>query len=51
MQEIGGTSLIDALRAALPTCDVEWTSQANRLPNYQPNVGLRVYLKQLARDA
>lgn len=46
-----GPSLIDALRAALPTCEIRWTSQGNRLPEYQPNAGLRVYLKQLAKAA
>ena len=39
------------LRAALPNCDLCWTSKGNRLPAYQPNAGLRVYLKQLAEAA
>lgn len=43
-----GPALIDALRAALPTCEIGWTSQGKRLPEYQPKAVLRVYLKQLA---
>ncbi|MGQ0565471.1 MAG: hypothetical protein ACT4OK_10415 [Gemmobacter sp.] len=46
-----GPALIDALRAALPTCEIGWTSQGKRLPEYQPKAGLRVYLKQLAEAA
>lgn len=46
-----GPSLIDALRKALPTCEIGWTSQGNRLTEYQPAAGLRVYLKQLAQAA
>jgi len=46
-----GPSLIDALRAALPTCEIGWTSQGKRLPAYQPKAALRVYLKQLAKAA
>lgn len=46
-----GPSLINSLRAALATCDLFWTSQGKRLPAYQPNAGLRLYLKQLAKAA
>jgi hypothetical protein len=46
-----GPSLIDALRAALPKCEIGWTSQCKRLPAYQPKAALRVYLKQLAEAA
>ena len=46
-----GPSLINALRKALPTCEIGWTSQGNRLTEYQPAAGLRVYLKQLAKAA
>ena len=43
--------VIADLRAALPNCDLCWTSQGKRLFDYQPNAGLRLYLKQLARAA
>jgi len=43
--------VIADLRTALPTCEICWTSQGKRLPEYQPNAGLRLYLKQLAQAA
>lgn len=51
LEQIEGLSLIDALRAALPACEIGWTVRGNRLAEYQPNAGLRVYLKQLAKAA
>ena len=53
LHEIGGDgpALIDALRKALPTCEICWSSQGQRLPDYRPAAGLRVYLKQLAKAA
>ena len=44
-------ALVETLRAALPTCEIVWTSNGQRLPEYQPNAGLRLYLKQLAKAA
>lgn len=43
--------VIADLRQALPNCDLCWTSQGKRLPAYQPNAGLRLYLKQLVKAA
>lgn len=43
--------LVQRLQLALPTCDAIWTSKGNRLPEYQPNAGLRLYLKQLPKVA
>lgn len=39
-----GPALIEALRAALPNCEIGWTSHGKRLPVYQPKAALRVYL-------
>lgn len=43
--------VIADLSQALPNCELCWTSQGKRLPAYQPNAGLRLYLKQLAEAA
>jgi hypothetical protein len=43
--------VIADLRDAFPNCDLYWTSKGKRLPTYQPNAGLRLYLKQLAKAA
>lgn len=43
--------VIADLRDAFPNCDLCWTSKGKRLPAHQPNAGLRLYLKQLARAA
>ncbi|MBC7181837.1 MAG: hypothetical protein H5U14_17385, partial [Roseovarius sp.] len=51
LEQIEGLSLIDALRTALPACEIGWTARGKRLAEYQLNAGLRVYLKQLAKAA
>jgi hypothetical protein len=43
--------VIADLRDAFPNCDLCWTSKGKRLPAHQPNAGLRLYLKQLAKAA
>jgi hypothetical protein len=44
-------ALINALGAALPHCEIRWSSHGERLPEYQPGASLRVYLKQLVKAA
>lgn len=44
-------AMVQTLRAALPRCEVTWAMNGNRLPEYQPNAGLRLYLKQLPKAA
>lgn len=38
--------LVETLRAALPSCEIVWTANGQRLPEYQRNAGLRLYLKE-----
>jgi len=44
-------ALIEALKVALPHCEIRWSSKGERLPEYQRAASLRVYLKQLAKVA
>ncbi len=44
-------AMVETLCNALPSCDVPWSIKGNRLPEYQPNAGLRLYLKQLPKAA
>lgn len=48
---ITADAAIQALKEVLPHCDVLWSSKGERLPEYRPNAGLRLYLKQLANAA
>jgi hypothetical protein len=42
---------IQMLKDTLPQCDVLWSTKGERLPDYQLNAGLRLYLKQLPKAA
>ena len=44
-------TLVQTLRDALPSCDVIWAKNGNRLTEHQPNAGLRLYLKQPPKAA
>jgi hypothetical protein len=44
-------AFVETLRAALPNVEIDWTVKGQRLSKYQPNAGLRLYLKQLAKAA
>ncbi|KQB15292.1 hypothetical protein H9N28_03390 [Rhodobacter capsulatus] len=42
---------IRMVKDTLPQCDVLWSAKGERLPDYQLNAGLRLYLKQLPKAA
>jgi len=42
---------IRMVKDTLPQCDVLWSAKGERLPEYQLNAGLRLYLKQLPKAA
>lgn len=48
---ITADAAIQMLKDALPQCDVLWSAKGERLPEYQLNAGLRLYLKQLPKAA
>lgn len=48
---ITADAAIQVLKGTLPQCDVLWSAKGERLPEYQLNAGLRLYLKQLPKAA
>lgn len=44
-------AFVETLRAALPNVEIDWTAKGERLPQYQPNAGLRLYLKESRKAA
>lgn len=48
---ITADAAIQVLKDTLPQCDVLWSAKGERLPEYQLNAGLRLYLKQLPKAA